>query len=141
MVYFNDDGTQKISTPDVWLTNRISLYNHEKRIIERKIKRINLIVDSFVENPNADNRFYYFKFIFKNRTYYKLGITSQTIKERYGSDYYKIDKMLYDKKIDGAIKIEQELKDKFKEHNFPLRFFNDAGHTEIYDKDILELDT
>jgi len=104
------------------------------------IKPISKITDDFVKNKNADNRLYYFRFIFKNKKYYKLGITSQTLKERYGSNYKKIDKVLYDEKIDNAIKIEKDLKKRFSNEIFPLKYFNDGGHTEIFDSDILDLD-
>ncbi len=114
-------------------------------IVEKKcihlIKKASTLVDTFVENPNADNRLYYFRFIFKNKKYYKIGITSQTLKDRYGNEYNKIEKILYDKRIDGAIRIEKEIKEKFKKDIFPLAYLNNGGHTETFDKDILDLDS
>lgn len=118
---------------------KIKLEN-EKRNLEEQEKIKYSIVESFVINENADNRFYYFKFIFKEKTFYKIGITSQTLKERYGSDYSKIDKILYDKKIDGAIQTEKRLKEQFKDDIYPLAYLNGGGHTETFDRDILELD-
>ena len=160
MVYFNDDGTEKIKPPPEWNYYRMDIYKTEKKYVNRVNQKIemeqeaeiflkynlesacpNNITSSFVKNPNADNRFYYFRFIFKDRKYYKLGITSRTIQKRYARDYNKIDKILFDEKIDSAIKVERELKEKFKDHIFPLKIFNDSGHTEIYDFDILELDS
>jgi len=122
------------------LENEIEYYENIKKNKFSKINKQNNITNAFVKNINADNRLYYFRFLFKNKVYYKLGITSQTLKERYGSEYTKIDKILYDEKIDGAIKIEKELKLKYKDDIFPLKYFNDGGHTEIFDKDILNLD-
>jgi len=121
------------------LEDEIKYYKEIKKQSIQKKEKHN-IVDKFIKNSNADNRLYYFRFIFKNKVYYKLGITSQTLKERYGSEYKKIDKILYDEKIDSAIKIEKELKNQYKDDIFPLKYFNDGGHTEIFDKDILNLD-
>jgi len=115
-------------------------YYEEMQKQSMQTKKHTGIVDSFIKNPNADNRLYYFRFIFKNKIYYKLGITSQTLKDRYGSEYNKIDKILYNEKIDSAIRIERELKNKYKDDIFPLKYFNDSGHTEIFDRDILNLD-
>lgn len=98
------------------------------------------IIDEFVVNKNADNYFYYFRFYFRDMKFYKLGITSTSLESRYGADFSKIDKVLYCERIDGAIKIERMLKEKFQEDIFPLKYFNDGGHTEIYMRDILELD-
>lgn len=122
------------------LENEIKYYEEIKKTKKTESNIEKSIVNTFVKNKNADNRLYYFRFIFKNNVYYKLGITSQTLKERYGSEYNKIDKILYNEKIDGAIKIERELKLKYKDDIFPLKYFNDGGHTEIFDKDILNLD-
>jgi len=122
------------------LEDEIKYYEEIKKQSIQKKEKHN-IVDKFIKNSNADNRLYYFRFIFKNKVYYKLGITSQTLKERYGSEYKKIDKILYDEKIDSAIKIEKKLKNEYKDDIFPLKYFNDSGHTEIFDRDILNLDT
>lgn len=121
------------------LENEIKYYEEIQKTKPKNLDKT--IVTAFVQNKNADNRLYYFRFKFKNNIYYKLGITSQTLKERYGSDYKKIDKILYNEKINSAIKIERELKFKYKDDIFPLKYFNDGGHTEIFDKDILNLDT
>ena len=122
------------------LENEIQYYKELKRDSEKDMRAETSIVSTFIKNKNADNRLYYFRFKFKDKIYYKLGITSQTLKKRYGSEYYKIDKVLYDEKIDSAIKTEQELKLKYKDDIFPLKYFNDSGHTEIFDRDILDLD-
>jgi len=116
------------------------LYKKKVQSEEVTLKQKSSIIATFVKNENADNSLYYFSFIFKDKKYYKLGITSQTLKERYGKDFKKIEKLFYNEKIDGAIKIEKELKHKFKDDVFPLKYFNEGGHTEIFDKDILELD-
>ena len=114
--------------------------NIRNKKVSDTTKYTSKIIDDFVKNKNADNRLYYFRFIFKNKKYYKLGITSQTLRERYGSDFKKIDRILYDEKIDNAIKIEKDLKSRFSNEIFPLIYFNDGGHTEIFDSDILNLD-
>ncbi|PLY08351.1 MAG: hypothetical protein C0625_01830 [Arcobacter sp.] len=113
----------------------------EEKKLQIKKEKLNLsIVSNFVINKNADNRLYYFRFIFKGQTFYKIGITSQTLKNRYSSEYSKIDKVLYDEKIDEAIKVEKDLKKRFKADIFPLAYLNGGGHTETFDRDILGLD-
>ncbi len=94
----------------------------------------------FIKNENADNRLYYFRFTFKGKKYYKIGITSQTLKDRYGTDYNKIEKILYDEKIDGAMKAEKDIKKQFSDDIFPLAYLNGGGHTETFDRDVLDLD-
>jgi len=95
------------------------------------------MIDSFIKNPNTNNRSYYFRFIFKNKIYYKPGITSQTLKDRYGSEYKKTYKILYNGKIDSAIRIARELKNKCENGIFLLKYLNDGRHTEIFNKDII----
>ena len=107
---------------------------------KQNVKSTNIFINNFVKNNNADNRLYYFSFRFRNKKYYKIGITSQTLKKRYGKDYEKIEKILYDEKIDGAMRIEKEIKEKYKDYIFPLAYLNGGGHTETFDKDILQLD-
>lgn len=135
-------------TASFYAQKGIELSQEQRKWIDDKVEekyknlinKLPSIIDTFVENPNADNRLYYFRFTFKNKKYYKIGITSQTLKDRYGNEYKKIEKILYDKKIDSAIRIEKELKEKFKGDIFPLAFLNNGGHTETFDKDILKLD-
>lgn len=151
----NDSDSYKDYTHEQLLENRDrDIYRARVRedikimneTLSNKIKdEIDVILNfnkkyKIVKNDNADNRFYYFRFVFQNKKYYKLGITSQTLQERYGGEYLKIDKVLYDKKIDGAIKLEKLIKKEYQNNIFPLKFFNDSGHTEIFSDDILKLD-
>ena len=115
--------------------NPIDISIKNKSVAKRKN-----ITDEFIKNENADNRLYYFRFSFKGKKYYKIGITSQTLEARYGKDYSKIEQILFNAKIDGALKIEKEIKERFKDDIFPLAYLNDGGHTETFDRDILELD-
>jgi len=132
--YYNDGYYAKIKDEYKFMDKKqatVNSINHIKNFEEKYGIRRNI---------DADNIFYYFSFVYKDNKYYKLGITSQTLQERYGKDYFKINKILYNEKIDSAIRIEKELKQNFKEDIFPLKFFNDGGHTEIFDRDILEID-
>lgn len=147
MKYFNSDGSKiKDLVIEALSADEYMRFLKENHTINQKKWKRNIVtkkrsmIDGFVENPNADNRLYYFRFIFKGLKYYKIGITSQTLEKRYSTDYAKIDKILYDKKIDGAIKIESEIKEKFKDAIFPLAYLNGGGHTETFDKDVLGLD-
>lgn len=140
-----------IHTAAIFAKENIELTKEQREWIEdtasekckikfKKTFQTTSIIDNFVENPNADNRLYYFRFSFKNKKYYKIGITSQSLEARYGNEYSKIEKILYNKRIDGAIKIERDIKEKFKDDIFPLAYLNNGGHTETFDRDILELD-
>ncbi|WP_418640591.1 hypothetical protein [Sulfurimonas sp. ST-27] len=106
-------------------------------IINSEIKQESLI-QKLVINPNADHIFYYLKILYKNKAYYKIGITRHSVKDRYSSrnDRYII---LYEQRVDGAIKFEEMLKQKFKKDLFHLALLGTKG-TEIFDKDILCLD-
>ncbi|MCK9477481.1 MAG: hypothetical protein M0R46_16310 [Candidatus Muirbacterium halophilum] len=156
MKYFNSEG-KMINTVNISSLTKEGYREYSQEIASLKERGISLernlklqsitkvqkkvnITHDFIKNPNADNCLYYFKFILNGKPYYKLGITSQTLKERYGKEYVKIDKILYNEKIDNAIKIEKKLKEEYKDNIHPLKYFNDSGHTEIFDKDILELD-
>lgn len=97
--------------------------------------------NNFDVNPDADLVLYYIRIKHNNRIFYKIGITTNSVSKRYGADYSKIDKIIYEKRVVGAIKIEKNIKEKYRESLFPLAIFNQAnGATEIFDKDVLGWD-
>ena len=117
MEYFKDDGTPKnIVNINSLTKDGFRKYSEEvdflkendmyddssirkrkkKPFSKRKINKLERIetktfskniTDSFVINENADNRFYYFRFNYKGKSYYKIGITSQSLKKRYKKIY------------------------------------------------------
>ena len=148
MKQLNEELNHKFEKYRKILLNQYNIGNQSNNIkigsndeLKEKGKTGEKYIDKLVINENADNRLYYFRFIFRNKKYYKIGITSQSLEERYGKDFVKIDKILFNERIDGAIKIEKEIKLKFKENIFPLAYLNGGGHTETFDKDVLDLDT
>lgn len=78
----------------------------------------------------------------RKKPFYKIGITSRSIKERYpGSEYSKISKVLFCEKVVDAEAIEKQIKILFEDHSIPLDFFrNSDGKTEFFDQDVLQLD-
>jgi hypothetical protein len=76
--------------------------------------------------------------------YYKIGVTNRRVEERFLKEEFERMEIIktwhYDKGLD-AYKKEQEILEKYKEH----RYFNSslitAGNTEVFNKDVLELDT
>jgi len=92
-----------------------------------------------IEHAEADNVLYYLRISYKNRYYYKIGVTTNSVEERYKGieGEYKI---LYEKRLINAKKIESQIKNDFIDDNFKLALLGTSG-TEIYDRDILNLDT
>jgi len=106
---------------------------------EKQVDKQNKLVHSLIKNQNADNVFYYLKIIYKNTPYYKIGITRHSVVERYSSYTNNDYTILYEERVDGAIRFEEMLKEKFKKDLFHLALLGTKG-TEIFDRDILELD-
>mgnify|MGYP005988811355 CR=1 FL=1 len=137
---------------NIFNTTKTVIYIDSKNEVKEIINEDELLskyditpLDSFkkkykiIENENSDNYLYYFKFIFKNKTYFKVGITSTSLKKRYGKEHEKINEILYCKKIDACIKTEKKILNEFKDDLFPLKYFN-SGYSEVFDKDVLQLD-
>lgn len=93
---------------------------------------------------------YYFKAVFNNRSYYKLGFTkSASLMRRFsyeGSEDFKyIVKVFLFRYFDNAHLIEQQLHEFLKKQRanyvrYGKNPFYMNGHTEIYHYDVLELD-
>ena len=92
-------------------------------------------------DPEADYVLYYIKVRYKNRQFYKIGVTSNNLQKRYGDDHSKIEKILFEQRVIGALKAEKEILERFKEHLFPLAIFRDGnGASEFFDADVLGID-
>lgn len=80
----------------IWIES-IFEEKYNKFIIKKNLTKHN-ITQYFVVNDNADNRLYYFRFLFKNKKYYKIGITSQTLEADMGMSIQKLIKSFMTKK-------------------------------------------
>lgn len=99
------------------------------------------ILNRLRRDPEADLTLYYVRFRWNDRSFYKIGVTTNDLRKRFGDDYFKIDKILFEERVIGALSIEKEIKSRFKSRLFPLAILRDgSGFTEFFDVDVLELD-
>ena len=114
------------------------LITFDKNILRLK-NRINI-------KPGGKTRLYYFRFNYKGRKYYKIGVTINSVSDRYknfdGSDYRAIEKIFFDTNILEAKRIERLIK-----HVFKDKLANDkhilsvkGGYSEVFISDVLNLD-
>ena len=88
----------------------------------------------------GETTLYYLRLLYKEKRYYKIGVTLNSVRSRYKTvDFKFIDKILYEKKVTHANTIEQQIIKKFREHAFPLAILS-SGQTEVFDYDILQMD-
>jgi hypothetical protein len=93
------------------------------------------------KDPEADFLLYYIRVTYNGRKFYKIGVTTTGVANRYREEFSKIDKVLYEERVVGALKAEQDVLADFKKHLFPLGIFrNSNGFTEFFDIDVLGLD-
>lgn len=98
-------------------------------------------IKSLKEDEEADFLLYYVRVSYNNRRFYKIGVTTTTLKQRFGDEYHKIDKIIFAKRVIGALRVEQEVRESFRDHLFPLGIFRgSSGYTEFFDCDVLHLD-
>lgn len=99
---------------------------------------------NFCNKPKNDKcTLYYIKFIIKDTIYYKIGITTQTLKKRFMADARHINKIIFEKELSSyeAYKQEQEILYKFKNYRvLNGNLLIGSGSTELFIKDVLELD-
>lgn len=111
-----------------------------KRIEEIKQSKCSNILDDFNPEEGGETILYYLRLNFRGRKYYKIGVTLNSVKERYSNkDFEIIEKILYEKRLTFANTIEQQIIKKFKDKIFPLSILS-SGESEIFDEDILKLD-
>jgi hypothetical protein len=88
---------------------------------------------------------YYVKFEINNKFYYKIGITRQkTVKQRFLGDIQLINKIILEKhfaSFSDARLEEQKILKKFSNYRQNLNLLYSKGNTEIFEFDILGLDT
>ena len=82
---------------------------------------------------------YFIEMEYKGSKYYKVGITRNSINERYSTKERKhFTRILYNKRIKNTLYIEQKILRVFKDDLFPLHILK-SGYTEIFDKNILNI--
>ncbi|WP_141052047.1 GIY-YIG nuclease family protein [Aliarcobacter cryaerophilus] len=132
----------KISKLEDRIDNLIKRNEYLKNIRRLK-KRIDVKI-------GGDTRLYYFKFTHNGQKYFKIGITKNSVLERYSkSDGFisyatiEINKIFFDIQIENAKKIEQIIIKGFKDFlcNDSSILYKENGYTEVFKKDVLNLDT
>lgn len=99
------------------------------------------VLDSFNPVEGGETTLYYLRLVFRGKRYYKIGITLHSVAERYtAKDFDIIEKVLYEKKLTFAKTIEQQIIKHFADKVFPLSILS-SGDSEIFDEDVLKLDT
>jgi hypothetical protein len=104
---------------------------------EKEIKECD--IHSLELNENADFLLYYIRYKYNNRFFYKIGVTRNSLEERFGKDLVLIDKVLFCKRVVGALNFEKKAKKIYKNNVFPLALIKN-GNTEIFDIDVLQID-
>ncbi len=116
----------------------IDEYIIEKYSLKNKVNNSNINFFNPVEG--GETTLYYLRLVFKGKRYYKIGVTINDVKSRYLSkDFNIIEKILYEKKLTHANRIEKKILKIFKDKIFPLNILS-SGETEIFDEDVLQMD-
>ena len=152
MQYLHNDGSKKFPFRLENLSpSGLRQYLEERKVIEsssefqkEKVtvipKNLNFI-SSLRLDESADFILYYIRFRYNGRLFYKIGVTTNSLKQRFGDDFNKIDKILFEGRVIGALKVEQDTLEKFKTKIFPLGILKGgSGYTEFFDEDVLLLD-
>ena len=96
-------------------------------------------------NPDLPGTLYYIKIENFPEIFYKIGITNRSIKERFQRDSDKTITVLLEKHFDkgsDAAKEEKEILQKYKSlRQKTPGFLKSGGNTELFEEDILGLDT
>lgn len=100
-------------------------------------------VSGFKSNKSAI--MYYIKVEYRQKTYYKIGITNFTVEKRFaGKDLKKITilKIWKYKKGSVALKKEQGVLKRYRKYRYKgnVKIFKKGGNTELFTRDVLELD-
>lgn len=96
--------------------------------------------------PNNPAIMYYLKVEHRNRIYYKIGITNRTVGKRFEAKDLKKITVLKEwkyKKGSTALKKEQGILKKYAKHRYRgrVKILKSSGNTELFTKDVLDLDT
>lgn len=96
-------------------------------------------------DPESPAILYYIKINYNNIYYYKIGITSRTIKDRFRDEseieIYELYSHLFNKAKE-ALEIEQSILNEFAEHRVGIcNILKSGGNTELFNVDVLGFDT
>ena len=94
-------------------------------------------------NPSKSAILYYIKIIQDKNTYYKIGITNNDLKLRFKSDMQYITVLNIKKYVNGVdayIEEQRILKEHFDDRYIGPPILRYRGNTEIFTKDVLNLD-
>jgi DNA-directed RNA polymerase subunit RPC12/RpoP len=135
----------------------------EMRNLNSKLKELNLSKSKIEESRQyelnilrlqnrldirfgGDTNLYYFSFIYEGVKYYKIGITTRSIHDRYrnrdGSQYKLIEQVFFDSKVQEARSIEGIILQAYKEKLAMNRklLSRKGGYSEVFTVDVLKLD-
>ena len=102
-------------------------------------RHYNIIEDPYGVDGADSAVLYYIQFMFRDVQYYKIGITSNSTDTRFQhSDRKYLEKVLFEKRVKNAYKIEQQILSDFDSDRFPIKLTS-SGYTEMFNKDILGL--
>ncbi|MBW4460438.1 MAG: hypothetical protein KME47_09385 [Nodosilinea sp. WJT8-NPBG4] len=93
-------------------------------------------------NPNKPGILYYLRFDILHDSYYKIGITNRSIKERFAAEplgFTVLKQSYYEKGNDARVE-ETKIKRLYKKYRYKGSSVLRSGNTELFVKDILELD-
>lgn len=101
---------------------------------------------SYGFDPTRTAILYYIKVVsYHQEVYYKIGITNRTVEDRFSRDKDKTIQILMQKQFllgSDARAEEQSILDKYKSHRITIPdFLKSKGNTELFEIDILGLDT
>ena len=117
--------------------NKWKEYHSSKKALRREAIELLDFESLYNIEVGGERRLYYLRVVFKNKPYYKIGITKNTVADRYKA--YDNFIILYDKIITKAETIETQIKKEFKADIFPIALLGTMG-TEFFDRDVLGLD-
>jgi hypothetical protein len=121
--------------------DKLTAIECERQLLSQQVAGASQILDVFNPVEGGETTLYYLRLVFRDKYYYKVGITFNSVRDRYNnSDFKFIDKILYEKKLTHARTIEQDIISHFKDSIFPLAILS-SGESEIFDEDVLRLDT
>lgn len=93
---------------------------------------------------NKPGIFYYIKLSSKTETYYKVGITNNSIRQRFAAEADKTIKILVETYFDSgqdAYNLEQQILKEFENQRVNGNGFLKQGNTELFLEDILQMET
>ena len=132
-------------TPGLSRTLEADLLVNNRRTLSKKPSRLSAIdkTTGFRRYyPNRATTLYYIRFKYNNSYYYKVGITTRSIKQRFTRDHLDF-KVLFSKTYPGgrlAYVKEQEILRKYYMYRYSGPPILHSGNTEIFTKNVMRSD-